>query len=95
MPDDEKYEGDDLLLKRLTLYFQKDFMQWVNNPSCELNCAVRLINTKCRNVRGPTTPEEREGQASRVEVYWCGDCNAETTIFVSPCTMYNSPRKLL
>lgn len=37
------------------------------------------------------TPEEREGQANRVEVYWCLMCNAETTLF----PRYNHPGKLL
>jgi len=86
-PDDDKYQGDDLLLKRLTLYF-KEIMTWVNNPPCALcGCA----DTKGRNTRGPISPEEREGQATRVEVYWCPTCNAETTLF----PRYNLPRKLL
>ena len=87
-PDDQKYQGDDLLLKRLTLWFQKDVMTWVNNPSCDL-CGS--TETKCRNVRGPISPEERIGRANRVEVYYCKNCNAETTLF----PRYNSPRKLL
>jgi Transglutaminase-like enzymes, putative cysteine proteases len=85
--DDVNYKGDDLLLKRLTLYF-KQMMTWVNNPPCEL-CGSS--NTKCRHVRGAMTPDEKEGQAGRVEVYWCPTCNAETTLF----PRYNHPRKLL
>ncbi len=86
-PGDEKYQGDDLLLKRLTRYFQK-MMTWVNNPPCEL-CGSN--ETKCKHVRGPISPEEKEGRATRVEVYWCRNCNAETTLF----PRYNLPRKLL
>mmetsp|Transcript_760 Transcript_760/g.1304 ORF Transcript_760/g.1304 Transcript_760/m.1304 type:complete len:849 (-) Transcript_760:1998-4544(-) len=85
--DDMNYQGDDLLLKRLTLYF-KQIMMWVNNPPCEL-CGS--CDTKCRHVRGAIRPDEKEGQASRVEVYWCPNCNAETTLF----PRYNHPRKLL
>ncbi len=86
-PDDNKYHVDDLLLKRLTLYF-KGIMTWVNNPPCELCGSDR---TKCRSTRGPLTHEEREGEANRVEVYFCDMCNAETTTF----PRYNSPMKLL
>jgi peptide-N4-(N-acetyl-beta-glucosaminyl)asparagine amidase len=85
--NDGAYRGDDLLLKRLTLYF-KGIMTWVNNPPCEL-CGS--TETKCRNTRGPMSPEELAGQANRVEVYWCPMCNAETTLF----PRYNQPRKLL
>lgn len=85
--NDNMYKGDDLLLKRLALYF-KGIMTWVNNPPCDL-CGS--TETKCRNTRGPMSREEREGQASRVEVYWCPTCNAETTLF----PRYNLPRKLL
>lgn len=85
--DDYKYQGDDLLLKRLTKYFQS-IMTWVNNPPCEL-CSSK--ETKLRSTRGPITPEERDGEASRVEVYFCQMCNAETTTF----PRYNNPTKLL
>lgn len=30
--DDGAWEGDDLLLKRLTLYFKQDVMVWCNQP---------------------------------------------------------------
>lgn len=86
-PDDHKYQGDDLLLKRMTAYF-KSIMTWVNNPPCEL-CA--FSDTKFRSTRGPLTAEERDGEASRVEVYFCPRCNAETTTF----PRYNHPKKLL
>mmetsp|Transcript_17358 Transcript_17358/g.26215 ORF Transcript_17358/g.26215 Transcript_17358/m.26215 type:complete len:912 (-) Transcript_17358:287-3022(-) len=85
--DDHKYQGDDLFLKRLAKYFQ-EIMTWVNNPPCEL---CNSDQTKCRQTRGPLTSEEFDGKASRVEIYWCPNCNAETTTF----PRYNSPRKLL
>jgi len=84
--NDGEWKGDDLLLKRLTLYF-KGIMTWVNNHPCEL-CGS--TETKCRNIRGPISPAERAGQANRVEVYWCPTCNAETTLF----PRYNQPRKI-
>lgn len=62
--DDVSYEGDDLFLKRLTLYFKLDVMTWVNNPCCD-SCG----DTKTTNcgMRGPMTAEEVQGQAGRVE----------------------------
>ncbi len=30
--DDSSWEGDDLLLKRLTLYFKQEVMVWCNQP---------------------------------------------------------------
>ena len=30
--DDIDWEGDDLLLKRLTIYFKKEIMSWCNQP---------------------------------------------------------------
>ena len=62
--DDASYEGDDLLLKRLTLYFKLDVMTWVNNPCCD-SCGD--TNTTNCGIRGPMTPEEVQGQAGRVE----------------------------
>jgi thiol-disulfide isomerase/thioredoxin len=90
--DDANYEGDDLLLKRLTLYFQKEVMKWCNQPpcgneTCSGNHDGKLMETK--GMRGPTTHEERIGGASRVEVYKCTLCNTETTF-----PRYNSPRAL-
>lgn len=62
--DDASYEGDDLLLKRLTLYFKLDVMTWVNNPCCD-SCGD--TNTTNCGIRGPMTTEEVQGQAGRVE----------------------------
>jgi len=86
-PDDHMYSGVDLFLKRLALYF-KQSMTWVSNPKCE-TCGSN--ETKYRSTRPPLTPEEQDGEASRVEVYFCPKCNAETTTF----PRYNSPKKLL
>ncbi len=62
--DDDLYESDDLLLKRLTLFFQKTFMKWVNNPPCQI-CGS--TETQFQGTRGCSTPEEFYGDASRVE----------------------------
>lgn len=91
--DDVNYEGDDLLLKRLTLYFKTEVMKWCNQPpccnsTCTGNDDGKKMETK--GVRGPTTQEEKTGGASRVEVYNCTLCNTETTF-----PRYNSPRALL
>ena len=42
-----------------------------------------------KGMRGPVTDEEKNGQASRVEVYICKLCSTETTF-----PRYNSPRAL-
>lgn len=68
--DDVNYEGDDLLLKRLTLYFKIEVMTWVNAPPC--------VNPECKGnedgkqmsntgTRGPESEDEKRGVASRVE----------------------------
>jgi len=72
--DDANYEGDDLLLKRLTLYFKQEVMKWCNQPPCcNESCSGNDDGTKMesRGMRGPSTHEERSGGASRVEVYNC------------------------
>ena len=87
--DDCLYHGDALFLKRLTLFFQKDVMTWVNAPPCE-NCGAGVDEMEHKESRGPITEEEREGQANRVEVYVCKACAAITTF-----PRYCSVRKLL
>ena len=63
--DDYLYSGDALFLKRLTLYFQKNIMTWVNAPAC-VKCGENK-DMESRGVRGPETAEEIEGGANRVE----------------------------
>jgi peptide-N4-(N-acetyl-beta-glucosaminyl)asparagine amidase len=71
-PDDSKYEGDDLILKRLTLWFKMDFMTWVNSPPCSFcGCNENMVTL---GTRGPITEEERDGEASRVEGMLCDVC---------------------
>jgi peptide-N4-(N-acetyl-beta-glucosaminyl)asparagine amidase len=86
--DDFLYEGNALFLKRLTLFFQKDVMTWVNQPKCQ-QCGAK-DKMEHTDTRGPATEEEREGQANRVEVYKCEHCGGHTTF-----PRYNSVRKLL
>ncbi|EJK75569.1 hypothetical protein THAOC_02700 [Thalassiosira oceanica] len=90
--DDGDWEGDDLLLKRLTLYFKQSVMKWCNqppcsNPNCKGNEDGKQMEAK--GVRGPISDDEKAGKASRVEVYSCRLCGAETTF-----PRYNSPRML-
>ena len=91
--DDINYEGDDLLLKRLTLYFKQEVMKWCNQPPCSNEtCTGNDDGKKMQTTgipRGPITHEEKTGGASRVEVYNCTLCNTETTF-----PRYNSPRTL-
>ena len=77
--DDVNYEGDDLLLKRLTLFFKNEVMKWVNSPPCtNLDCTGNEDGKqmKSNGVRGPISDEEKWGQASRVE--------SEFVLFLTP-----------
>lgn len=85
--DDILYRRNALFLKHLALYFKENVMTWVNKPPCE-RCGNE--NMDPRQTRGPQTQEEREGAASRVEVYFCSSCQDTTTF-----PRYNSVRKLL
>lgn len=76
-------------LQRLARFFQRDFMTWVNQPPC-VACQGKNVKYQC--TRGPETLEEKQGGASRVEVYQCQDCADETT---TTFPRYNVPRKLL
>jgi len=80
-------DSNALFLQRLCRWFQ-DYMSWVNAPPCKV-CSC----TECemKTVRGPETPEEIEGEAKRVEVYYCPECKANTTTF----PRYNKAAKLL
>jgi len=73
-------------VQRLVRYFQ-DSMMWVNTPDCE-QCQSK--NTTHQETRNAETDAERQGQASRVEVYTCNDCGATVTF-----PRYNHPATLL
>mmetsp|Transcript_13169 Transcript_13169/g.24217 ORF Transcript_13169/g.24217 Transcript_13169/m.24217 type:complete len:1061 (-) Transcript_13169:102-3284(-) len=95
--DDADWEGDDLLLKRLTLYFKLEVMTWCNQPPCSNpNCKGNEDGKQMENkgMRGPETEEEKTGGAGRVEVYTCKLCKTETTFprFNSPRTLFKSRR---
>jgi len=90
--DDADWEGDDLLLKRLTLYFKQEVMVWCNQPPCSNpNCKGNEDGKQMeyKGVRGPETEEEKSGGAGKVEVYSCKLCSTETTF-----PRFNSPRAL-
>ena len=76
-----------LFLQRLCRWFPT-FMSWVNAPPCKV-CGCEDMEMK--TVRGPETTEELEGQAKRVEVYYCPECKDNTTTF----PRYNLAKKLL
>eukprot|EP00934_Nitzschia_sp_Nitz4_P008147 Nitzschia sp. Nitz4//scaffold374_size14026//5689//8782//NITZ4_008959-RA/size14026-augustus-gene-0.11-mRNA-1//1//CDS//3329549623//8137//frame0 len=80
--------GNAVFLQRFCRWFQQDFMTWVNTPPC-----VTCGSTECqmKQSRGPETQEELQGGASRVEVYYCPTCQANTTTF----PRYNQVAKLL
>lgn len=80
-------DSNALFLQRLCRWFQS-YMSWVNAPPCK-TCGSK--DTEMKTVRGPETEEEKEGQAKRVEVYYCPDCSDNTTTF----PRYNKAAKLL
>eukprot|EP00429_Kryptoperidinium_foliaceum_P006015 CAMPEP_0176014200 /NCGR_PEP_ID=MMETSP0120_2-20121206/6700_1 /TAXON_ID=160619 /ORGANISM="Kryptoperidinium foliaceum, Strain CCMP 1326" /LENGTH=1189 /DNA_ID=CAMNT_0017347133 /DNA_START=97 /DNA_END=3666 /DNA_ORIENTATION=- len=89
-PEEDRMIADDsnaLFLQRLCRWFPK-FMTWVNAPPC-VKCGCKECEMK--TVRGPETEEEKEGNAKRVEVYYCPECKENTTTF----PRYNNARKLL
>jgi len=80
-------DSNALFLQRLCRWFQS-YMTWVNAPPCKV-CGCK--ETEMKAVRGPETSEEEEGEAKRVEVYYCPQCKANTTTF----PRYNKAGKLL
>jgi peptide-N4-(N-acetyl-beta-glucosaminyl)asparagine amidase len=80
-------DSNALFLQRLCRWFPS-FMSWVNAPPCKV-CGCEDMEMK--TVRGPETTEELEGQAKRVEVYYCPECKDNTTTF----PRYNLAKKLL
>jgi len=84
-------------VQRLARYFKRDVMTWVNVPPCRIcgegNDDDGNNNMKPQPTRGPETPEEIEGNASRVELYRCSNPTCDGAVTAFP--RYNSPRKLL
>ncbi len=83
-----KYSENDEypLLSGLCRWFQKN-MTWVNEPPCEV-CEVK-DHMKLQHVRQAMSAKEREGKASRVEVYECATCLTSTSF-----ARYNCVRTL-
>ena len=84
--DDYLYQGNALLLQRMAYFFQKDVMTWINAPKCS-HCGSSDVDHE--TVRGPLTPEEREGGASRVEGTFQPMNDSQTTgLGVFLCVMF-------
>lgn len=89
---DVSCDGDDepildaALLARLSKWF-KGYMTWVNAPPCP-SCPGSTVSSV--GMAGPSTQEEIEGKASRVEIYTCGSCN-DTVRF----PRFNQPSAIL
>lgn len=77
----------DELVMQLLHWFKREFFSWMNQPKCGV-----CQNEKTQLVRneGASTPEEKAGHASRVEVYQCSACRGYTRF-----PRYNDPVKLL
>lgn len=77
----------DELVMQLLHWFKREFFTWMNQPKC-VSCGC--ADTKFVSTDSPNTPEERSGEAGRVEVYQCPACGSLTRF-----PRYNSPVKLL
>ncbi|CAM9150392.1 unnamed protein product [Scytosiphon promiscuus] len=82
------FSEEEGLARALLSWFKKDFFKWTNKPACS-GCGGRGACMQPKGVQ-PPTPEEASSRASRVEVYACKDCGAETRY-----PRYNDPAKLL
>ena len=71
----------------LLKWFKTEFFTWTNAPACS-SCGEK--ETRMETMAGPEQPMEIEGEASRVEVYRCPKCNAQTRF-----PRYNNPVTLL
>lgn len=68
---------EDVLLVEILRWFKCDFFRWVDKPKCN-NCTVDdCVERKFDNNRAFPTPNEKQGLASRVELYKCSNCNNE------------------
>ncbi|TYZ66324.1 hypothetical protein PybrP1_012478 [[Pythium] brassicae (nom. inval.)] len=77
----------DELVQQLLRWFKREFFTWTNQPACR---ACGCADTALVRTVGPSTPEERAGDAGRVEVYQCPACSALTRF-----PRYNNPVTLL
>ncbi|CAN7941907.1 unnamed protein product [Ixodes pacificus] len=85
---DESHPGPslhDFLLLELLHWFKKSFFHWVDT----LDCSYCHAPTKMAG-RAEPTPEERQGDASRVELHACSRCPNQERF-----PRYNHPGKLL
>ena len=86
-----RYDTDVLFLKRMTLWFKQDFMEWVNQPKCYIcEASGNESDVVGKGVVGPESLEEREGGANRVELYQCNKCGSNLRF-----PRYNKVVKLL
>ena len=94
-PDEDYYlSGNLLLIQRLCRHFQQNVMTWINTPKCvECGLAGDNYDSNETTIRGPETQEEKDGNATRVEVYQCTKCNNQPITTTFP--RYNNVQKLL
>ena len=64
-------------LKALLAWYKQDFFTWTDKPPCGYCYQVDPDTMTSQGVSDPT-PEEREGDANRAEVYLCTRCNQVT-----------------
>jgi peptide-N4-(N-acetyl-beta-glucosaminyl)asparagine amidase len=65
-------------MQQFVRYFKDHIMIWCNKPSCT-SCGKNGDNMEGMGSRAPVSFAEQQGEASRVEVYRCSICRAETT----------------
>ena len=60
---------EDALAEALVKWFKPNFFKWID----PIKCGKCGKGTKPREVQGPSTNEERDGGAGRVEIHVCED----------------------
>ncbi|GAX78680.1 hypothetical protein CEUSTIGMA_g6118.t1 [Chlamydomonas eustigma] len=77
---------EDLLVQKLLHWFKYEFFKWTDKAAC---AACGCLDTILQGTEGPSQ-EEKQHDASRVEVYRCTACSVLTRF-----PRYNDPGKLL
>lgn len=87
MFESKRRSDEELVIIGLMRWFKTDFFRWCNKPSCEnMECTSGSGDMVSEGMSMPNAVEEREGGASRVEVYRCRKCQQVTRF-----PRYNNP----
>lgn len=86
----KKLDLDDCFIKALLHWFKNDFFSWCDAPICNnSDCKSKNIKGKYSKTDTPNE-EEKQGQASRVEIFDCPNCGSQLRF-----PRYNNPINLI